>query len=68
MKKTRKHIEEYLNGLFEGENLLRSDRYCYLAVHGKGAVRLLKKGKLGTALRKYDPIAFNVYCQEQGVL
>lgn len=56
-RKTKDNYEKYLNDLYYGQDLWGygiSD-YTYL-----NAPRLLIKGKLGTALRKHDPIAFNV--------
>jgi hypothetical protein len=56
MRKTRDEYEKYLNEIYAGQDLSEeSNRWSYM--RGKG---LLRKGKLGTALRKYDKIAFNV--------
>jgi DNA-directed RNA polymerase subunit RPC12/RpoP len=57
VKPTQKEYEAYLNDLYYGTDLNEDERYVYLSDR---AFRLLRKGKLGTALRKYDPIAFNV--------
>jgi len=53
MRKTKKNYEAYLNDLYRG-NEPEIEQYRYL---GKG-FKLVKQGKLGTALRKHDPIAF----------
>lgn len=55
MKKTKNNYEAYLNDLYRGDEP-ETEQYRYL---GKG-LKLVKAGKLGTALRKYDPIAFEV--------
>lgn len=63
MKKTKKAYEEYLNELASGtyswDELM--DRFGYLRPR---ASCLLNKLKLGTALRKYDSIAFEVGFRE----
>ena len=57
MRKTRANYEEYLNDLYYGIDLWEDGdgQYSYMK-----AARLLRQGKLGTALRKHDPIAFDV--------
>lgn len=60
MKKTRKNYEEYLNDMFSNQDISEG-QYSYLT---KYASKLLKQGKLGTALRHNDPIAFNVGFKE----
>jgi len=54
IKKTKKVYEEYLNDLYYGQDISEG-QYSYI-----NAIRLLRVGKLGTALRKHDPIAFYV--------
>jgi hypothetical protein len=56
-KLTKKELEDNLNDMFSIEEA--QEKGCYLAK----ATRLLSRGLYGTALRKYDPIAFNLYCQ-----
>lgn len=58
MKYTRKLHEEWLNGLYDPEDALRYGAYM------KRATRLLQRGKYGTAMRKYDPQAFNISHRE----
>jgi hypothetical protein len=58
-RKTKKKYEEYLNDLYYGQDISTEEQYEYLK-----AKRLLMKGKLGTALRKDDPIAFEVGFEE----
>ncbi len=55
MKKTKWNYEAYLNDLYRG-NEPEIEQYRYL----KEGFALVKRGKLGTALRRYDPIAFEV--------
>jgi len=56
MRKTKANYEEYLN-----EITAPFWQYDYL---GKKGCRLVKQGRLGTALRKYDPILFQVGFEE----
>ena len=64
MRKTKKAYEEYLNDIYSGYEAVqvgaymiqwnaKVKRYC-------GAIELLRWGKYGTALRRYDSIAFEV--------
>ena len=61
MTKTRKDYEEYLNEIYSPDEAL--DVGAYMLPRAK---RLLNEGKYGFALRKYDPIAFNVGFNEWG--
>ena len=56
MEKTKKNYEAYLNDLYHGGGMSEAEleQYSYL---GRGQ-NLVKQGKLGTALRRHDPIAF----------
>ncbi len=56
-RKTKNNYELYLNDLYYGTDIWEDgdSRYSYMR-----APKLLRQGKLGTALRKHDPIAFNV--------
>ena len=56
MKKTKKNYEEYLNDLYSNCIILEEcpGIYDYLPKP------LLERGKLGTCLRKHDPIQFEV--------
>lgn len=58
-RKTMKKYEEYLNDLYYGQDISEEGQYEYMK-----AKKLLRQGKLGTALRKHDPIAFHVGFQE----
>ena len=55
MKKTRKNYEDYLNDIYNIDEGLDVGEYML-----PQAKRLLMSGKYGSALRKYDPVAFNV--------
>jgi len=50
--------EEYLNGLYSPDDAMQIGEYM------KSAQNLLSRGKYGTALRRYDSIAFMVGYQE----
>ena len=56
MKKTKKNYERYLNDLYYNQDIVEMDEvwqfYAYLPAP------LLRKGKLGTCLRRHDPIQF----------
>lgn len=54
MRLTKKLHEESLNELYDPETAMEIGAYM------PKAKRLLSQGKYGTALRKYDPIAFEV--------
>ena len=56
-RKTRDNYESYLNDIYYGTDLWEhgDGQYSYI-----NAPKLLRQGKLGTALRKHDTIAFNV--------
>jgi len=54
MKKTKKAYEEYLNSWSPAQG---SDDWI---IGGKIRMALMWLNKYGTALRKYDPIAFQV--------
>lgn len=54
--KTKARFEDYLNSIYRGDGY-GIGNYKYL---GKAGLRLVRQGKLGTALRRYDPIAFEV--------
>jgi hypothetical protein len=58
MKKTKKEYEEYLNGLSPPHG---SEKWII-----GGTIRMLYmwKNKYGSAIRKYDPIAFTVGFRE----
>lgn len=59
MKKTKDNYEEYLNDIYYHQDIWGDGHYSYL-----NAPKLLKKGKLGTALRRHDPIAFDIGYRE----
>lgn len=52
--KTKKQYEEDLNHIYTPDQAIEIG--CYM----KKATNLLHRAKYGTALRKYDPIAFEV--------
>ncbi len=60
-KETKDDYERYLNDMYYHQDIWMNGvgRYSYM-----NAPRLLKQGKLGTALRRHDPIAFNVGYRE----
>jgi hypothetical protein len=58
MEKTRKNYESFLNDLYNAGTALEIGEYMLKAK------RLLSEGKYGTALRKYDPIAFEIGFKE----
>lgn len=67
MRKTKKAYEEYLNGIYSGDEAWDIGQYMLGDWIGKrfhACARLLEAGKYGTALRRYDPIAFEVGCGE----
>jgi len=55
---TAKQLEDELNELYTPEEALEVGAYM------AEAKRLLKHGLYGTALRKYDPIAFELALQD----
>jgi len=59
MRKTKKSYEEYLNNLYYGTDISENEEYIYLK-----SKNLLRRGLLGTALRRDDPIAFEVGFEE----
>ena len=54
MRLTKKAHEQSLNELYDAETAMDIGAYM------PKAKRLLSQGKYGTALRKYDPIAFEM--------
>jgi hypothetical protein len=54
-KKSKIGYEKYLNDLYYGQDISGFPEYQYLLKK-----QLLQKGKLGTVLRKDDPIAFEI--------
>lgn len=72
MKKSKSRYEQYLNALYSSCCSIEEaiENFCYL---NKGAVRktTLKMAylnrRIGTLIRKYDPIAFNVGFREYAV-
>jgi hypothetical protein len=61
-RKSKKAYEEYLNDLYFGQDISDNEQYAYMPK----AKLLLRRGKLGTALRKHDPIQFGVGFGEWG--
>lgn len=55
LRKTKKSYEEYLNDLYRGHDLTEEQEFEYLKSR-----RLLMRGRLGSAVRRGDPIAFEV--------
>lgn len=60
MKKTKKQYEEYLNELSPEQG---SDEWI---IGGKIRMGLMWRNKYGTAIKRYDPIAFEVGFKEWG--
>lgn len=60
-RKNKKDYEEYLNDMFRGQDLYDDGRGKYSYMNSK---KLLRAGKMGTALRKHDPVAFEVGFRE----
>jgi hypothetical protein len=64
MRKTKQDYEAYLNPqVIDSDRLLNEYAYLYSrerqSTKEKATIKcLLKKGRLGTTLRRYDPIAF----------
>lgn len=55
MTYTKKDYEEYMNSIYAPGDLALLEEYAYL-----NAKRLLLEGKFGTAIRRHDPILFEV--------
>lgn len=60
----RKEYEEYLNNEFSTEGVLSITEHCWAGnkktrKEKNHALKLAKKGLLGTVLKKYDPVGFN---------
>jgi len=61
MRKTKSNYEKSLNDLYSADDAM------YVGQYMKSAKNLLSRGLYGTALRKYDTIAFNVGFSEWDV-
>jgi len=64
-KKTRQSYEEYLNDYTTPEIALEMTEHCWAGndktqKQKNWAKKMAKQGKVGTILRKLDPIAFQV--------
>jgi len=57
MKRTKRNFENYLNTYAQEHGVHTDPFWAYLR---KQAPVLMAKGRLGTAIRRYDPILFDV--------
>jgi hypothetical protein len=65
MKQTRKTYEDYLNGLYDVQQVIELTEHCWSGndktqKEKNHAKKLANKRLYGTILRKYDKIAFNI--------